>query len=413
VVQILIKTSSVFGMLRHFLLFFPLVVVNHVGALEQAGIAVGSGFVVFPAVTYGIKDDSNAYSQPDSTKESATVTSISPEVVMTLDTGQGEYELMYVLEQGAYSTNANDNYTDQTLTAGGVVSLSRRSTATVEGSYVLGHDARGAGVDEGVVAVEDVFYPDKHRTASIGGSIELGAENSLLGFSTFGRFTDKNYINNFDRGTADREYFSWLAGVGTSIYLSPDADIVVEGRATRVDYISSSGDAQSKEASGHSLLGGFSWSFSGKSTGRAVVGATQRVPDDTNQSAQTSLSWEVEAEWSPKAHSTFALTTSRAFAETSGPGSFSNASSTVISWDHAYSIFFASSIQAIYSRQLFYLNDKVVRTDNSYTLSPSLIYSPSRAMDISVGVSYLTKQSTNDDLEFDRMIYSLDLALGI
>ncbi len=411
-VQILIKTSPVFGVLRYFLLFLPLTVVNHVGALEQAGIAVGSGFVVFPAVTYGIKDDSNAYSQPKSTKEPATVTTISPEVVMTLDTGQGEYELMYVLEQGAYSTNANDNYTDQQLSGSGLISLSRRADATIEASYLLGHDARGAGVDEGVTALEDVFYPDKYRLLTAGAGVEIGADASLLGFSGYGRFTDKNYLNNFDRGTADQEFYSWIAGVGTSLYLSPDTDLVFDARATRVDYVSTSEVAQAKESWGYSYLTGFSWDFTGKTSGRAVAGLTQRKPDQSDGS-QESFSWEIEAEWSPKTYSTIALSTSRAFSETLGVGTYSLSTDFSLGWEHAYSIFFASAVNYTLKKSDFYVDDSVIREDSINSVDSSLIYSPSRSMDISVGVMYMSKASTENDLEYDRVVYSLDLSLGI
>ena len=70
---------------------------------------------MFPSVNYSVVEDSNPYVQDDDRAEQATVTRIKPEFELNLDSGKGLYSLTYWLEQGAYSTNANDNYTDQSL----------------------------------------------------------------------------------------------------------------------------------------------------------------------------------------------------------------------------------------------------------------------------------------------------------
>ncbi len=382
-------------------------------SLEQSGISFGSGISLYPVVYYSVTEDSNAYLQPEGDVENATVTKIRPEIELNLDSGTGQYTFQYWLEQGAYSTNANDNYTDQLAQIEALKAFGRRVEASAELKYELGHDARGAGVDEGVVALEDVFYPDKYRELYSAGSVRLGAEKSLIGFELYASMLDKNYLNNYERGTANREYQEGTVGAISSFYVSPVTDILAEYRRSRVDYQSPEAIAQEKEGHTDTVYIGASWDVSGKTTGTAKAGWTQRSFDAPLLDPTSAFSWEVSLEWSPKPHSLVGLETSRGANESSGPGVFVLTADTTVSWLHSYSAFFATQLELIQRYDTYYDDNVAVRDDLTLSGSGKLIYSPSRSMDISLSCELQNRTSDSPNLEYQRSIWALELVLGI
>lgn len=386
---------------------------SRVLALEPSGLAFGGGWTLLPSVQYGVVEDSNAYLQSESNKENVTITRIRPQLLLQLDTPKALMEFSYELEQGAYSNNANDNYTDQFFNLTGVRSFGRRLEGSVDASYVLGHDARGAGVDEGITAIEDVFYPDKYRTLTVGGSLDFGADASFLGSRFYSSVMDKNYLNNYDRGTANREYQEVTAGNLFSFYVSPITDIVLEARWARIDYESPEEVAQLKEGWKQTYLAGASWDLTGKTTGSMKLGLTTRSFDDRLVPDNSSFSWEGSIVWTPKAHSEFSLDTSRGFNETSGAGVYVLTSELSSSWNHRFSVFIATEMSFGFRMDEIYSNNVVERTDDIFSSDFSFIYSPSRSMDMDVGVSFDRRVSEEERLDYDRMVFSLGLTLGV
>lgn len=382
-------------------------------ALEPSGLSFGGGWTLLPSVVYQVTEDSNAYLQSEKNKEAATVTRIRPELLLRLDTPKALYEMSYVLEQGAYSTNANDNYTDQSLELSLIRSFGRRMEGTFASSYVLGHDARGAGVDEGITAIEDVFYPDKHRTLKASASLGIGADASLLGNRVYVSVLDKNYLNNYDRGTADREYQEATLGDLMSFYISPITDIILEARWARVDYQSPSEVAQLKEGWKQTYLAGASWDISGKVSGSMKFGTTSRTFDDSSVPSNSSLSWEGSLVWTPKSHAEVTVDTSRGFNESSGSGLYVLTSELSSSWSHSFSVFIATEVGLGYQQNEIFTDNVVERKDVTISSDLKLIYSPSRSMDITTGVSIDQRDSELDSLNYDRVVFTLGLTLGV
>lgn len=382
-------------------------------ALEPNGISFGSGWVVFPSVKYGLVEDTNPYLQNDDNVDNATVTKIRPEVELKLDSGVGLYSASYWLEQGAYSTNANDNYTDQFFGVAGERSFGRQLKGASSIGYKLGHDARGAGVDEGITALEDVFYPDEYRELTFDASVTFGSKASMLGFQGYTSILDKNYLNNYDRGTADREYEDKTIGAVSYIYVSPITDALFEIRHSRVDYPSDSQIAQDKEGNKSTYFVGARWDVSGKTTGSIKIGQTTRSFDSDEITTNESFSWEVALDWSPKSYSTVTLETSRGSRETSGPGVFVLSNDSVLTWKHRFSVFFSSELEAAFRDDEFYSASDVQREDNTLSLEGALIYSPSRSMDLGFSFTRESRDSDLDDLDYMRNIVGVELTLAI
>lgn len=368
---------------------------------------------MFPSVNYSVVEDSNPYVQDDDRAEQATVTRIKPEFELNLDSGKGLYSLTYWLEQGAYSTNANDNYTDQSLELEGVRSFGRRLEGASSFLYKLGHDPRGAGVDEGIVALEDVFYPDEFRELSFDASLKLGAEASTLGFQGYVNALDRNYLNNFERGTADREYQDKTLGLISFIYVSPITDVLFEARRSRIDYQSPNEVAQEKEGSIQTYFLGAEWEVSGKTSGSVKLGKMKRYFDSENIKANDSFSWEVSLEWAPRTYSEVTLETSRGSKETSGPGVFVLSSDTAVGWLHKYSVFFATDVSILYSFDEYFDDSRVQRKDNTMSVGCNFIYSPSKSMDLGLSYTLENRDSDTEGLDYNRDVLGLELSLAI
>jgi len=382
-------------------------------ALEPSGISLGSGWGIYPSVTYGVIEDSNPYRQDSDGAESATVTKIRPEVEVKLDTGVGLYGVNYWMEQGAYSTNANDNYTDQLLELEGRRSFGRRIEGVSSIAYKLGHDSRGAGVDEGVVALEDVFYPDKFRELSFKAALEYGADASTLGVQGYTSVLDKNYLNNFDRGTADREYVDQTVGAIGYLYVSPITDALVEVRRSRIDYQSPNQVAQDKEGVINTYFIGGRWDVSGKTTGSIKIGQTNRLFDSKQIETNESFSWEVALEWSPKAYSVVSLETSRGSKETSGPGVFVMSDDLNIIWSHSYSVFFSMELEVGYENDDYYSDSDIQREDEIFSFGGKVIYSPSRSMDLGFNMGREVRSSDLEGLDYNKFLMGIELSLAI
>ena len=380
-------------------------------AVEPAGIELDSGIKLLPSVELSVSDDDNVYLQPEASQEGSTITRLKPALGVEADLGQTQVRLGYMAEKGTYSSDEDDNYTDQTISAGADFEMTSRHQLNLSALLKDAHDARGAGTLEGSAAlgIED---PDEYDETTMAADFVYGSESAFLNLTTGLKRYEKEYKNNFQAGTRDRDHVKTTLGAQMAFDVSSATDVLVDVSTTNIEYNNDSTAADSREGSMVKALVGASYDLSGKVTGSAKVGVSQRSFDESDVDSDSSLSWELNLTWNPRTYSTVTVFTAQSANETSGPGNYIDSNYSMASWEHEFSEYFSLTADVSLAKDAYY-NDSDDREDDTLSYGLTGTYSPTTSLDVKASVKQADRDSTVDGLDYEQQVITLGVALAI
>ena len=379
-------------------------------AVEPEGIRAGSGVTLLPTVDLTISDDNNIYSQ-DADTTSSLVTRFKPGLGIKADLGATELTALYRVEMGQYNEDDNDDYTDQLFSVGARSELNARHELAFAAKLNQAHDARGAGTVEGSAAltVED---PDEFDETSADINYIYGSDTSFLNLDTYAGYYKKEYQNNEQFGTADRNHDKTKIGALLSLNVSSATKALLEVRSTDIAYDEDSAIAKGREGNELKILAGASWDVTGKTTGSVKVGSAARSFDDSDVDSNTRLSWEASVVYAPRTYSTLTLLSSQNSNETNGAGSYIASDYTAFGWTHTFSPFVSAMLDVSLAKDT-YVDDAAGRHDEILGYGVTGIFSPTKIIDVKASYKMTNRDSNIDGLDYDRDIISLGFALAI
>ena len=383
-------------------------------AVEPQGIALDSGVTLFPAVELSVEDNDNVYLQPETTQESSTVTRLKPSIAVEADMGQTQLRVGFLAEKGIYSADENDNYTDTTFSAGAGFEMTSRHQFDVSAELRSAHDARGASTATAQGSDALAEDPDEFDESTLDGSFTYGSSSALLNITAGLKRYEKEYKNNFDIGTRDRDHEKTTASLETSVTVSERTGILVDLSTTSINYDNDSIIAEQREGSLSRALIGFSYSVSGKINSSAKVGAAQRSFESGDIDSDTALTWNVELVWTPRTYSTITAYTAQTANETSVGGGYIDSNYSLVSWDHEFSEYFALTADVSLASDAYYdVNGDTDREDDTLSYGLTGTYSPAKAMDVYANLKQAERDSTSTGLDYDQQVITLGLKLAI
>lgn len=383
-------------------------------AVEPQGIALDSGVTLLPAVELSVEDNDNVYLQPEATQESSTVTRLKPSIAVEADMGQTQLRVGFLAEKGIYSADENDNYTDTTFNAGAGFELTSRHQFDVSAELKSAHDARGASTATAQGSSALAVDPDEYDESTLEGSFTYGSSSALLNITAGLERYEKEYKNNFDIGTRDRDYDKTTASLETSVAVSERTGILIDLSTTSIAYDNDSFLAEQREGSLARALVGFSYDVSGKVTSSAKVGASQRSFESDDIDSDTTLTWNVELQWTPRTYSTITVYTAQSANETSVGGGYIDSNYSMVSWDHKFSEYFALTADVSLASDAYYdVNGDTDREDDTLSYGLTGTYSPAKAMDVYANLKQAERDSTSTGLDYEQQVITLGLKLAI
>jgi hypothetical protein len=381
-------------------------------AVEPVGIVLDSGITLLPSVGLSVSDDDNVYLQPEATQEGSTITRLTPALGVEADLGQTKVRLGYMAEKGTYSSDDNDNYTDQTIAAGADFEMTSRHQLNLNAILKDAHDARGASTatlqGAGVLSTD----PDEYDETTMSADFIYGSESAFLNLITGLDRYEKEYGNNFSDGTRDRDHVKTTLSARLAFDVSSATDILVDVSNTNIEYNNDSAIADGREGSLVKALIGASYDLSGKLTGSAKVGVSQRSFDESDVDSDSALSWELNLAWNPRTYSTVTLFTAQTANETSGPGNYIDSNYSMASWEHEFSEYFSLTADVSLAKDAYY-NDTADREDETLSYGLTGTYSPTKALDVSASVKQADRDSTVTGLDYEQQVITVGVALAI
>lgn len=392
-------------------------------ALEPAPVELG-GFQMIPTLSITTGHDSNPFSASDSdvnedgvvgpeeAADSMLVSTISPKLQFLAQNKDNVYSVDLGITRGIFHDSTGDNYTDWNIGANALLVLDSRNKLDLGVEYLEGHEDRGAGSTQGISGF--IVGPTEYDDTTLDGKYTFGADSAKMRVELTADYLKKYFDRNGPVGDTiaarDREDTSF--GARALYAVSADTDITAEIKNTDIDYNNDNLRSDTLDGSELEYFIGLEWQATGKTSGFAKAGYTDKEFESTARDADADgfFSWGVGVVWEPRTYSQVTVETSRGAEETPSIGQYIETAVYGVTWTHGWSEQLSSDL-SYNLRQEDYVGS--LQDDDTDAFSAGLTYAFDRWMDIGLAWEYTDKTSTVDSLDYDRnkIILSVDLSL--
>lgn len=364
-------------------------------ALEAQHIDLG-GFELTPTLEVQERYDDN-FRALKSAPQSSWITAIEPRFLLSAEDRNSAYQLEYRLDDETFHSDSQASNTDHHLYLRSVLEFSSRQRLRWDLEYHRQEDtidtADAQENDKYSRAIAKALYSFGANTAA--NQLDFGVNYEALRYHNSG---DLNADKERDSLRLNGIWFHRLGGVTRSL---------IEIRHTEHDYKLTSSP---RSGTNHAALAGITWDPTAKTTGSLRVGIERKDFDSNANDDYTSPMWEVGLAWRPRTYSTITLDTRRAFDEGDDGASTIAEQSARLGWEHEWSTRIRSELYYRYTEREY---KGIDRDDDRNAYGLSLIYSPRRWIDLTLGYRYQDNDSTLRSESFTRNVYLLGVALSL
>ncbi len=311
------------------------------GDSEQNESHSGSGFPLgpfrlLPTLGLTVGYDSNLLFTEDNELES-WFTKLSPGLRLDAGGETNNFAVTYQGDWANYQDSPLDNYRDNRFDLNWFYNPKVRHAFALDAFYNRGRDPRGTGSREGEQA-RLALEPDEFRSTGLNGMYRFGAPGARGNLVVEGGVGKREYLNN-EEFTVFRNRDE--DNLGASFYwrLGGNTRGIVSAKQSSFDY-----DVSDLDSTENRYLVGAEFDFSGKTTGKALIGRLEKDFDASNRADFTGVMWRVGAQWRPRTYSVLDLTTGRDSTETNGTGDFILRRDVTLAWTHSWSDRFRTSV---------------------------------------------------------------------
>jgi hypothetical protein len=385
----------------------------HTQAVDEPGSLDVGIFEVIPELALDQRYDDNVFSQAEDEVHS-WVTVVAPSIQAQADLGSVAIDLEFQHLSGIYDRTNADNYHDNYVSTTLGWELNHRNQLDLTASYNDSHEDRGTGFSQGT-AILEIDEPDTFEEVTFDAKYTYGSESSrgrlVLNVTNY----EKEFTNHRDstRGR-DRDditgatTFYWRVGGRTNV--------LAELKKTDVDYVNDPADLvdtfDSLDSDLTKYLVGVTWEATAKTEGSIKVGQAKKDFDDSDREDFSDSSWEVDIQWAPKTYSIFSLNSAREARETNGIGSFIDAKTYGVAWQHGWSSRLSSSLFFNYEEET-YKEDADGRKDELAAFGVRIDYSMRRWLGLGLTVGYADKDSNIDTFDYSRNQVTFHLLMNL
>jgi len=373
-------------------------------AVSPEAYITDSGIAIVPIVNAGYKYDNNIFSQDDDTKESG-IFMFSPSTNFLLDDGVNSYQVDIGAQWGMFIDSSEDNSFAGDLGFTTHLEPSSRSRFDIEFEANKKIETRGSGITEGLGDIVDEPISYNEQLAQL--TYEYGSLSSSARIAFTGSYYNKNYTNfaaitqfrNFNKSTVGSTFFY-------STNSSTDAFLEIKNSNTKFDI----SENFSRDSEVFTALIGVKWEATALTSGSFKIGQEEKDFSDAGREDFKGVSWEGNINWQPLTYTTLSLTTSRATKNPDVQGDFIKESVYGVNWTHEWNEKITSTLNYSYRDEDYSGFERVDKNNNFYA---DVIYQFKRWADISLYMEHTDKDSTNEDIVYDKTVIGLDFTFSL
>jgi hypothetical protein len=355
-------------------------------------------FYVRPYIGLGVGHDDNLFLSHTNPK-SSNLWVLSPGFTLDARDPNKVVQLAWQGQLGRYTSSPDDDYADQTARAQFDLSLDPHNFIRLGVDYVLGHEPRGS-TDRPVAG-----RPDRYRLVTPSFMYALGAPGAIGRVELYADTNERHYVNNREfTASSDRD----MPEFGGAFYfrVMPRTYVMAEARQTNIDYSSTSPfDGRERR-----YYAGVRWEATAATSGTVKVGRLERDFDDPSVPDYSGTSWEGVVSWAPLSYSKVDLYTARQTNEATGLGDFILTSIGGISWNHSWSTYVTTGVEARYQRDAYQGFD---RTDKTTMVGLRAGYKFRRWLTLGAEYWHTNRDSNLDVFDYRKNTYFVTLTASL
>jgi len=370
-------------------------------AYDPLGIRAGA-FRIFPSTNVSLTYDDNVFATKNDT-DSDFVAVIGPSIEVQSDFSRHAVGFEVFSRVGRYFQETKEDYWDYGIEGNGRLDITRDNN--LQGSFGVArlHDARDDPEDDATVAesVRPVRYMNYEADL---------AYNHLFNRVTF-RVTGVFDRNDYRQGAGtanqndrDRNIYTGLLRVGYNV--SPRINTFVEGLyAVQRRDVHRDSDGFERDSNGWGARTGVDVNFTDLLFGEAFVGYRTEYFDDSEFDTESGVNYGVNLTWLPTLLTTVTLTGGSDFEPTTNEDASSNFQTTIgLRVDHELLRNVLIGAEGGYVRSDF---ENTNVTDNRFDVGADITYLINRHFSVGAAYGFTTRDSDDEEDEFDRNLFTV------
>jgi len=338
------------------------------------------------------------------------VAQLNPQLQAWMQNGNNTYSLSFQLDDSTYTDSSDDNFTDKRANLDIFHEFNSRNMMNVFGEFYDGHEERGTGLSEGVIASR-IDEPVEYERSIFGGDYTYGNRESS-GRLKFAAKTVTYDYQNFRAFTQFRDRtqdtvsgtFFWKTGTKTDVFLELRA---IDNKYDTVDELDFRGSLDSTELN-YQL--GVTWDATARTSGTVKLGRYDREYDSASRQDDDGFHWEVDVVWNPRTYSAVNFGTRRYSRETNGAGDFINTDEYTVEWEHQWNSR-SSTFLAILVAEDDYSG--ALRADDRSEVEFSYSFAARRWVDLGAGYRWEKRDSDLPSLDYTRNVFFLQAEFSL
>lgn len=372
-------------------------------AIEPRSFELGY-FDIVPTITMGASRDDNVFRQPENEVDT-TIWTVAPSLQALIQNGTSIYSLQADLFSGTYADSPEDNYTDWQIGATVQKQLTSNSLIDLFASSLQTHENRGTGFSEGSNITEET---SDYEVQNYGLGYSYGAPESKGRLRLDLSYTDTSY-DQASTGTAALARDNQSFGIETTFTLSAlqHSDFLFQYRYRDIDYTQDSLELQgSQDSKEYYALLGMQWEAGSTLSGNLMVGRGEKKYASPARPDESIPSWSLMIDWSPYSYSSFSFTADKTFTEANATGNSIVNQTYGLTWGHAWSGRFSSSLGFTRADQRI---GGVDRQDKTDSISVGLNYAFRRWIDFNLSYTNNVRDSDDALFAYTQQVISLGI----
>ncbi|WP_024601425.1 outer membrane beta-barrel protein [Pseudoalteromonas sp. TB41] len=375
--------------------------------LKPGSVMTKDGAEITPTLQLGVSSNDNFFMTPSAT-QSRLIWNIAPSLNALIEDGPDSYKFDIASSTSFHNKDTTDNFTQVNLGAGVHKEFTSQQRLDVTGNADWLYEQRGAGLTEGQGSV--IAEPTHYQQQNLEARYEYGAQSSKAQVALTAGYYNKNY-QNFTTISQYRDYDKPMLSItgyyntqaGTRTFLE------VKQENYRYDVIDSNGIT--RDSDDIKVLLGMEWKATAVTSGSFKVGYQNKDFESNLRDNFSGLSWEAAAVWKPLSYSTLQLVTKRAAKDPLLQGDYIKESVYGATWQHDWSDYLSSVVSANYVEQQY--SGNLNRKDKVKNARLGLNYLASNFGMVTGYVDFIDRNSTQTDIEFDRVIVGLNFTFAL
>lgn len=376
-------------------------------ALEPGSFVTKDGAQITPTLNTGISGNDNFFSTPTD-EESRLIWTITPNVDALIEDGVNYYNFNVGTSSSFHNKDSADNFTQVNLSAATHNEFTSKHRLDFDVSADWLYEPRGSGLTEGLGdAVNELV---EYQQQSLNGRYEFGAGSSKAQVALFSGVFNKKY-QNFRAISQFRDYDKTTLGIVGYYNTQAATRTFLELKQEGYQYDVIGTDGISRDSDDVRVLFGIEWEATAVTSGSVKLGYQQKDFEASQRESFNGLSWEAAVNWQPLSYSLVQLSTSRSAKDPLVEGDYIKESVYGVSWSHSWSDYLSSLVGASYSDEKYTGN--VGRKDKTKNLRLGLNYISNDFGMVSAYVDFMDKNSTQNALEFDRIVVGMNFTFAL